>query len=490
MARSDKALHIQSVTPTTTDGGCYQVAFAVAYGKLTVTYWNGDRSACWRVERYDVGDDGIRLDVSRRAGAERGRLIITAGDVPPPPTTPTLAQWRRRVRNWLMSQLPPRTRLIALPRQREDDAVVGWRAVHAGTSWLVFTTPDADEVALRRLLGRALSAADGRHPTACIRLVLPPNGAKRLSPCLFPLDAPWLELYEAGADWSAIRPVAVGYQTPLVMQPVRRWVRRLPTPDELDQLREWFGADLDAHCEVASVGSETFAVRWYGLECARWCRPSAADRATRLPLRFGLTTLGESSRPLTESTRADFQALIAALRRHRTPMARDATHPLYRAYPERWLEAVVRRQVNVIDDALDPAYVQGQCPHFGRHTVGVADMLTLTRTGRLAVLELKADADADVIWQGLTYWLHALHHWRQGDFVRRGYFTGAELDASAPPQLYLVAPTLRFHPVTRAVARRLRADIPLTLVGVNERWRQALRVVFRERFGDVGARRL
>lgn len=483
----DAPPHIEVAAPTETFYGRCQIAFAVAYGKLTVTYWNDERSACWRVERYEIGDDGLRLDVSRRVGAERGRLTITAADAAPAPPATTLAQWRRRIRSRLTDRLPPGTRVTAMPLRREDDAVAGWRAVHAGTTWLMFSTPSADEAALWRLLGRALAAADAA-PTAQVWLASPPDGAGRLASFLSWLETHRLTLYEAAWDATELRPVAVGRQPPLVMQPVRRWERETPTPEEVERLRAWFGDDLDAHCEVASVGRRTFAIRWYGLTCAQWRRPPDAARTPHTPLCFGLTTLGERLRPLTDRTRSDFQALLTALRRHRTPAAQDVAHPLYRAHPERWLDAVVRRRPEAIDDALDPTYVYGQSPHFGWRTVGLADVLTLTRTGRLAVLELKTDADADLIRQGLTYWRRALHHWRQGDFVRRGYFAGARLDLSAPPQLYLVAPTLRFHPVTYAVARRLRADVPLTLVGVNEQWRRELRVVFRERFGDAGAR--
>ncbi|OYT73566.1 MAG: hypothetical protein CFK52_01195 [Chloracidobacterium sp. CP2_5A] len=484
----DRPLHVRVETATESGGGEYRVAFAVAYGKLTVTCWGSGRSACWRVESYELDDDALRLEVSRRAGAESGRLVIaaTGGALPDAGASPSPAEWRRRVRSWLAERLPPGTRIVSLPRPEPASVVTGWQAARAGETRLIFTTSASDEASLRRMLGQAALALQEVASADGLWLVLPPGGLAGLSPFPPLLRLPPLSLYEVAPDWGDIRPAACGHQLPLVAEPIRRWARRPPTLVELDALREWFGDDLDAHCEVAPLGARVLSVRWQGLECARWFRAARADQSATGSLRFGLTTLGEPSRPLTTSARADFQAMLASLRRHRAPTARDTGHPLYRAHPERWLDAVVRRRLEVIDDALDPAHVWAQSPHFDQRAAGLADFLTLTRAGRLAVVELKATADADAIWQALTYWLRAAHHWRQGDFVRRGYFAGAQLAERAQPALYLIAPTLRFHPVARAVARRLRPGLDLTLLGVNEGWRRSLRAVFRERFGAPG----
>lgn len=487
-------LHVQVVTAQGSGEGDYHVDFTITYGKLTVTYWGTDRSACWRVERYERRGAALQLDVSRRVGTERGRLIITAPDATRPDVfpTPDMAEWKARVRTWLNRVLPVGSRLTSLFRQRQSSPIAGWQAQRGDITWLIFTTTEA--AALRRLLGDALRALNALPAATQLWLVLPPTGQTDLSPFLALLNVPQVRLYEATPDWSAVHPVAPGHQLPLITEPVRQWRYKPPTADELDYLRRWFGKALDAHCEVVPVGTTTLSIRWYGLECARLQRRTASDGKTiedkaggRAPsaLRFGLTTLGQPSRPLTVRNESDFYALLEQLNRYRTPTAREVGHSLYRAYPERWLEAVVRRHLRVIDDGLEPAHIRVQAPHFSRDAVGLADFVTLNRTGRLAVVELKADADADFIWQGLTYWLRAVHHWQRGDFVRRGYFAGIPHDPRTLPHLYLLAPTLRFHPTVRAVARRLRADVPVTLVGVNERWRQSLRVVFRECFGCV-----
>ena len=75
------------------------------------------------------------------------------------------------------------------------------------------------------------------------------------------------------------------------------------------------------------------------------------------------------------------------------------------------------------------------------------------------------------------------HHAR-GEFTRFGYFPGRELSAESP-RLVLVAPALHVHPATDTILRYLIPEIEWTLVGIQEQWREAVRVVFRKRAVDL-----
>ncbi|MGH9531897.1 MAG: hypothetical protein ACRD2Q_05850, partial [Terriglobales bacterium] len=66
------------------------------------------------------------------------------------------------------------------------------------------------------------------------------------------------------------------------------------------------------------------------------------------------------------------------------------------------------------------------------------------------------------------------------EFQRFGYFPGREL-SSAPPALLLVAPALHVHPATDALLRYLSPEIDCALLGIDERWREGVRVIFRKR---------
>ena len=132
-----------------------------------------------------------------------------------------------------------------------------------------------------------------------------------------------------------------------------------------------------------------------------------------------------------------------------TPRTRD--HLLWRLHPERWLESLVVRNVGAIDERLDPACLYSQVPAFSASDRAMIDVLTVTREGRLAVVELKADEDIHLPLQGLDYWSRVGWHQARGEFQRFEYFPGRELSASQP-LLFLVAPALHVHPGNRHAA--------------------------------------
>jgi hypothetical protein len=144
------------------------------------------------------------------------------------------------------------------------------------------------------------------------------------------------------------------------------------------------------------------------------------------------------------------------------------------------LESLVSRDVTLIDSRLDPTCVYSQVPAFSASDRAMIDVLAATGDGRLAVLELKADEDIHLPLQGLDYWGRVAWHHARGEFKQFGYFPGRELSPGLP-LLFLVAPALHVHPTTDALLRYLAPEIEWELVGIGERWREGVRVVFRKR---------
>ena len=173
------------------------------------------------------------------------------------------------------------------------------------------------------------------------------------------------------------------------------------------------------------------------------------------------------------------KSLLQQLENYRHPLATETRHAYYRAQPERWLEALVREDVTRVDAALDSRFVYSQVFAHAGGEHGILDLLTVTRAGRLAILELKASEHIHLPLQAAGYWLRIRHHLEQRDFARYGYFPGIELQA-APPLVYLVAPALRFHPSTDTLLRFLSPDLESIRVGLVESWRRGLRVVMRQ----------
>ncbi|MGA2595179.1 MAG: hypothetical protein ABSH32_35245, partial [Bryobacteraceae bacterium] len=163
-----------------------------------------------------------------------------------------------------------------------------------------------------------------------------------------------------------------------------------------------------------------------------------------------------------------------------SPAAADHEHPLYRQNPEAWLESQVRAQIEQIYAPLLPAPVYDQVPAFAAGDRGVLDLLAVERSGRLAVLELKATADLRLPLQALDYWLRVKWHLDRNEFTPNGYFPGVALRPE-PPRLFLVSPALEFHPATETILSYFQPSIDVERVGVGVEWRKGLQVMFRLR---------
>lgn len=235
--------------------------------------------------------------------------------------------------------------------------------------------------------------------------------------------------------------------------------------------------------------SSEIAFLLYGLEFARVRVGFSANSFNREEeITFGA---GANETPLSDENEAELRELVARLfeRRYATGDKRD---PLYRMQPERWLESVLRREVQPLDERLNDGHVYTQVPAFAAGDRGMLDLLSVTADGRLAVIELKADDDLHLALQGLDYWIRVRWHHRQtaaasdrqsfglGEFQRLGYFGGMRLSPD-DPRLYLVAPALRVHPATEVVLRYLSPRVEWTMVALDERWREKVKVIWRKR---------
>jgi hypothetical protein len=199
---------------------------------------------------------------------------------------------------------------------------------------------------------------------------------------------------------------------------------------------------------------------------------------------------GANETQLTDENESELRELVGRLFARRVAGG-DKRDPLYRMQPERWLESVLRRDVEPLDVRLDPTHVYTQVPAFAAADRGMLDLLGVTDDGRLAVIELKADEDLHLALQGLDYWVRVRWHHLQnpdnvtglGEFQRHGYFGALRLSAE-PPRLYLVAPALRIHPATEVILRYLSPRVEWTLVALDERWRAKVKAVWRKRSRD------
>lgn len=246
-------------------------------------------------------------------------------------------------------------------------------------------------------------------------------------------------------------------------------------------LRSLLPAGLLAATEIRPRSATDIGFSLHGLEYAR-------IRHTLVPgsfmhqdqIFFGA---GPGETLLDDTTQDLFLDLIDRLFQSRHSSA-SAGDPLFRLQPERWLESVLRRDLSVLGSEFDFNPVYSQLFAAASATRTLLDLLTVTRQGRLAVLELKAGDDLHLPLQALDYWarIRALH--RSGEIARRGYFPSWQTPGRAlspeDPLLLLIAPALHIHPANETVLRHFAPAVPWQFIALDEHWRTTCRVLLRK----------
>jgi hypothetical protein len=133
---------------------------------------------------------------------------------------------------------------------------------------------------------------------------------------------------------------------------------------------------------------------------------------------------GSEQRVLDDSNLAKFDGLIRSIGEVRHA---DGPHECrwWRLHPERWLASLILKNISAMDDQVDPRWCYSQVPAFSAADRAMIDGLTVTREGRLALLELKADEDIHLPLQGIDYWARVTGHHERGELQKFGYFARA-----------------------------------------------------------------
>jgi len=333
---------------------------------------------------------------------------------------------------------------IACPPDGDPNALLTF-----GLIWLSYLRAREQNTAVATVIqGLALYLPSGRHRSTALRLhQLDPAAAR-------------FELYTYTEEDSVSRTDPKDHgNLDTSLEPCRR-----PPPNQADAWRSLH--DLPG-VEVIHKHDGRASLRVHGVEFAEQSGGS---------LRFGLT----DRRPAREQHLPEIERLVGELTRARSAGAPDRDHPLFRQFPEAWLESQVRADIETVDASLRREPIYGQVPAFTAGDRGIMDLLAVDHSGRLAVLELKASADPHLPMQALDYWLRVKWHLDRGEFAKYGYFPGIALRPD-PPRLLLVSPCLEFHPSTETILSYFPQSIAVERVGLALEWRKGLQVMFRLR---------
>ncbi|HTG86917.1 MAG TPA: hypothetical protein VL907_07785, partial [Pyrinomonadaceae bacterium] len=178
-------------------------------------------------------------------------------------------------------------------------------------------------------------------------------------------------------------------------------------------------------------------LRYFGLPFARIRSLMGVERVW-----FGIE--GSHRRMLDDASADDWFNLLNDLREHRSAVALDHRHALYRSAAEAWLESLLRKDITKLDPGLiiAPLHAQFRTARGGKLGIRPIDMLALRQDSRLAVIELKVSEDREHVLQGADYWRRVEAHRRRGHISKAKLFGDRKIRDESP-LVYLVAPTLR-----------------------------------------------
>ncbi|HEX8072936.1 MAG TPA: hypothetical protein VF546_23525 [Pyrinomonadaceae bacterium] len=471
----------------------------VTNGRAHFSYWTERGLCAWRVVAWARAGAAVRLDVTRRMGAERATLTLV-----PRASVRAGVEALRAARLKLCARLAEqacalwpraeiaRVRLSAGARRSEPGRyariVLRQGRGHVAVTGPVVALKEGETDALlasallwwRKLNERARAAPPGR-----LWLVVPRALAEPVSHRLALLRADVRHAVELYA-LDEFAPTSI--ESGLELDESGLTLTRAPVPALESLLAVAPRAFTRAPVELSATAARLVAlapeavdvlrarhgetVRFHGLAFARVRRAVGREHVW-----FGT---GARKELLTADNWPALAKLLDELNTHRAPDAPERRHAFYRAAPEAWLEALLRRDITRLDPGLVLAPLHAQFRPPGDRDARPVDLLALRRDGRLVVIELKVTEDAALPLQGADYWRRVEQHRRAGHITAARLFADLPI-ADAPPLVYLVAPLLRFHRSFQTLAHTLTPHIEAYRFDLNEDWRTGVRVVRRTR---------
>ncbi len=463
--------------------------FAIAHQRLLFSCWTEKGSQSWRVKSWSWFGDKLALQVTRRMGAEEAQLELIPRASAKAITAGIAAA--RQLRSEQLAGVAAQT----LPGAKIEKAAVspGMRRDQPGRYARILLRLPHERIAVTATVGQSdprnidalfssavlwfsrLREKSRRPYVERLWLVVERSlvaSAKQRQVLLCEKLRHTIDLFQIDESWNNLTAI----------KPIERrelWRKKLtPFPTTADFQASDAAQQIIAQAPSAidlarSRHGET--IRFHGLPFARVRSVMDSER-----IWFGIE--GARRLMLCDRNGEDWRKLWRDLETHRAASVKDRRHWLYRAGGEAWLESILRRDITKLDPGLIIAPLHAQFRT--AHGVGIAarpiDLLALRQDGRLVVIELKVSEDREHVFQGVDYWRRVEAHRRRGHIASAELF-GDRVIADESPLVYLVAPTLRFHPSFATLARAIAPDIEIYRFEINENWRQGVRVMRRMR---------
>lgn len=461
----------------------------VVQSRLILSCWTDKGTRSWRIKGWNWTGEKLELEASRRMGAERPVIEL----IPRASASAIAATVRaaRQVRCNELAQLacglhagakieraslspgmrrgqPGRYARILIRLKHQRIAVTGSVAASKPS--------EVDEFLSSALLWFARTGERARAPyVQQLWLLADKDLLKPLTVRIALLRSSLrsaITVCEIDQSWTALTPVLCPELEELWKKRLARF-RPVAPPATSESARAIIAGAPHAIDVVQARHGET--LRYFGLPFARVRRLLDSEFVW-----FGIE--GSRRQLLDEKSGHEWAVLLSDLCEHRSALASDRRHALYRTAGEAWLESLLRRDITKLDPGLiiAPLHAQFRTARGGRLGVRPIDLLALRRDGRLVVIELKVSEDREHVLQGADYWQRVEAHRRRGHIWRARLFGERRISAESP-LVYLVAPTLRVHPSFKSLARLIAPNVEMYRFDINEDWRAGVRVMRRMR---------
>lgn len=420
----------------------------IAQNRLILSCWTDKGTRSWRIRGWNWTGEKLELQASRRMGAERPVIEL----IPRASASAIAATVRaaRQVRCHQLAQLacglqpdakieraalspgmrrgqPGRYARILLRLKHYRIAVAGSVAANKPS--------DVDEFLSSALLWFGRTSERARAPyVQQLWLICEKDLLKPLTVRIALLRASLrstIAVYELDQAWTELSQVVCPELEELWNKRLARF-RPIAPPAASEAAQAIIAEAPEAIDVVQARHGET--LRYFGLPFARVRRLMDSELVW-----FGIE--GSRRRLLNKESEDEWAVLLSDLDEHRSALASDHRHALYRTAGEAWLESLLRRDISKLDPGLivAPLHAQFRTARGGRLGVRPIDLLALRRDGRLVVIELKVSEDREHVLQGADYWQRVEAHRRRGHIWRARLF-GERRISSESPLVYLSRP--------------------------------------------------
>ncbi|MBL8148301.1 MAG: hypothetical protein JNN15_00055 [Blastocatellia bacterium] len=179
-----------------------------------------------------------------------------------------------------------------------------------------------------------------------------------------------------------------------------------------------------------------------------------------------------------EHNQEQFRNQLEEIFTYRIADSPNKQHPFYSLQQERWLEAVVRGNIQSLDPELDSKIFYCQVPAIKDFHSRYVDIVARRKDGQIVLIELKVTESVELPFQALDYWTRFEWYRTRGDL--QNWFSDSFIKDS-PAVVYLVAPIFCFHKSFKLFTSFIGSTVELYKIAINQSWHSGLKVLLKDR---------